>query len=40
MNIKQENDMYVTHSNKKGNTDRYNIGMTIRKIFSLNKINQ
>ena len=39
MIVKQENVMYVTHSNKKGNTDRYNIGMKIRKILSLNKIN-
>ena len=39
MNVKQENVMYVLHSNKKGNTDRYNIGMKIRKILSLNKIN-
>ena len=39
MNVKQENVMYVIHSNKKGNTDRYNIGMKIRKILSLNKIN-
>ena len=39
MNVKQENVMYVTQSNKKGNTDRYNIGMKICKILSLNKIN-
>ena len=39
MNVKQENVMYVTHSNKKGNTARYNIGMKIRKIPGLNKIN-
>ena len=39
MNVKQENVMYVIHSNKKGNTDQYNIGMKIRKILSLNKIN-
>ena len=39
MNVKQENVMYVTHSNKKSNTDRYNIEMKICKILSLNKIN-